>query len=237
MRELLAVVEEETAFVFGALDPELNTLVPTQRLWTKINDSIRGEERGGWLRPLTAMLSQFSLPTVAAYGSLLIVAGSFAFFLLTKQDDAMTAMASRSANISFERTRSEPVVDSVAPSFKQPADDFQAVRAVLGRPDPSRRIRTDRDTAAVVTRFVEGEETYVKTISNLERTVDKSERRPAQSVIAVRIAKGPGGHKRRHHENAAEVPPKPKSDITRQVLLNSYRTRSICSTRSTAEGN
>ena len=50
--ELLAVVEEETAFVFGALDPELNTLVPTQRLWTKINDSIRGEERGGWLRPL-----------------------------------------------------------------------------------------------------------------------------------------------------------------------------------------
>ncbi|MBK8812596.1 MAG: zf-HC2 domain-containing protein [Acidobacteria bacterium] len=223
--ELLAVVEEETAFVFGALDPELNTLVPTQRLWTKINDSIRGEERGGWLRPLTAMLSQFSLPTVAAYGSLLIVAGSFAFFLLTKQDDAMTAMASRSANISFERTRSEPVVDSVAPSFKQPADDFQAVRAVLGRPDPSRRIRTDRDTAAVVTRFVEGEETYVKTISNLERTVDKSKDALLSPSSRFAYEKDLAVINDAITRMRREVRRNPKSDIARQVLLNSYQNK------------
>ena len=42
---LLAEVEEETAFAFTALEQEFNTLVPTQRLWTKINQSIEVQHR------------------------------------------------------------------------------------------------------------------------------------------------------------------------------------------------
>ena len=36
---LMAEAEEESAFAFAALESELNTLVPTQRLWSKINQS------------------------------------------------------------------------------------------------------------------------------------------------------------------------------------------------------
>ena len=37
---LMAEAEEESAFAFSVIEQEFNTLVPTQRLWTKINDSI-----------------------------------------------------------------------------------------------------------------------------------------------------------------------------------------------------
>ena len=41
---LLAQAEEESSMVYSVLDRELNTLVPTQRLWTRINDSITEEK-------------------------------------------------------------------------------------------------------------------------------------------------------------------------------------------------
>ncbi|MGI8639065.1 MAG: anti-sigma factor family protein, partial [Pyrinomonadaceae bacterium] len=45
---LMAEAEEESAFAFSALEQEFNTLVPTQRLWTKINDSIVRERKSVW---------------------------------------------------------------------------------------------------------------------------------------------------------------------------------------------
>jgi hypothetical protein len=44
---LLAVAEDENSFVFSALDREMNALVPTQRLWSRINDSIETEKPDG----------------------------------------------------------------------------------------------------------------------------------------------------------------------------------------------
>jgi len=49
---LLARAEEEMSIVFPALEREFNTLVPTQRLWTRINESIVEEKRSApfWQR-------------------------------------------------------------------------------------------------------------------------------------------------------------------------------------------
>src|SRR5437868_1718129 len=41
---MLAQAEDESAVVFSALESEFNTLVPTHRLWSKINDSITIEK-------------------------------------------------------------------------------------------------------------------------------------------------------------------------------------------------
>jgi hypothetical protein len=41
---LMAEADEENSVVFSALERELNTLVPTQRLWTRINESIEVEK-------------------------------------------------------------------------------------------------------------------------------------------------------------------------------------------------
>ena len=40
-----AEAEDETAIAFSALEREYDTLVPTHRLWTKINDSIAVEKK------------------------------------------------------------------------------------------------------------------------------------------------------------------------------------------------
>ncbi|CAN5570797.1 hypothetical protein BH20ACI4_BH20ACI4_04200 [soil metagenome] len=86
---LLSAAEEESAFAFSALDGELNTLVPTQRLWSKINDSIIEEKRkhSFWFN-FTSFVSSPSLkisnPSVAAFASLFIVAGLFAALLISR---------------------------------------------------------------------------------------------------------------------------------------------------------
>ncbi len=70
---LLAEAEDETAFAFSALESELNTLVPTQRLWSKINDSIGKEEKSFWHK----IYLFISNPTSIAFASMLIVFGVF----------------------------------------------------------------------------------------------------------------------------------------------------------------
>lgn len=69
----VAEAEQESAYAFAALETELDTLVPTQRLWTKINDSIESEanERTVW----QAITDFLTTPMAAGFASILIVFG------------------------------------------------------------------------------------------------------------------------------------------------------------------
>jgi len=73
----LAVAEDENSFVFSALDREMNTLVPTQRLWNRINDSIEIEKASApyWHQFVAFVSTSFSSPTMTAAAGLLIVFG------------------------------------------------------------------------------------------------------------------------------------------------------------------
>lgn len=87
---LLSEAEDETAFAYSAMEQEFNnTLVPTQRLWTKINSSIEEERRSksAWQRILAGVSGfafQLSRPSVAAFASLLFVLGTFSFLWLSR---------------------------------------------------------------------------------------------------------------------------------------------------------
>lgn len=74
---MLAVADEESSFAFDALEQEFNTLVPTQRLWTKINDSIELEKKSFW----TPIFAFFKQPSIAAFAGLIVVVGLFALVL------------------------------------------------------------------------------------------------------------------------------------------------------------
>lgn len=78
----LSKAEDETAFAYSALEQEFNALVPTQRLWAKINCSIEEERRSKsvWQRVLAGvsiLASQLSRPSIAAFASLFLVVGTF----------------------------------------------------------------------------------------------------------------------------------------------------------------
>src|SRR6186713_699347 len=81
---MLADAENESAMVFSALDREFNTLVPTQRLWTKINDSIETDKasRPFWQRALAFVTVALSNPSFAVAAGLIIVVGIFAIFFI-----------------------------------------------------------------------------------------------------------------------------------------------------------
>jgi hypothetical protein len=88
---LLTQAEEESAFAFSALEQEINLLVPTHRLWAKINDSIEKQEKRKSVRQnVFAFVSSFrniSNQTIAAFASLLIVVGLFTSVLILRNND------------------------------------------------------------------------------------------------------------------------------------------------------
>jgi hypothetical protein len=102
----LSEAEDETAFAYSALEQEFNTLVPTQRLWAKINCSIEEERRGksAWKRILagvSVLASQLSKPSVAAFASLVLVVGTFStlFVLRPVPDNNSLAVNEKPASV------------------------------------------------------------------------------------------------------------------------------------------
>src|SRR5438034_6018915 len=63
----LASAEEESAFVFSVLEREMDTLVPTQRLWTKINGTIEVERQSAsfWKKVWAFITVSLANPSIA----------------------------------------------------------------------------------------------------------------------------------------------------------------------------
>jgi hypothetical protein len=91
----LAEAEDETAMVFSALEREYDTLVPTHRLWTKINDSIGIEKKQSsvWQRFLASVSVLISSPSMAVAAGVLVVFGLFAVILTLQNDTNIPAIA------------------------------------------------------------------------------------------------------------------------------------------------
>lgn len=101
---LLAEAEDETAFAFGALEREFDTLVPTHRLWTKINDSIVVEKKQSsvWQRFLTAVSVYLANPSVTVAAGIFVVFGLFTVFLISQGETASTQLAEVKAPLLIE---------------------------------------------------------------------------------------------------------------------------------------
>jgi len=184
---LLADAEEETALAFSALEQEFNTLVPTQRLWAKINDSIEREKKSFW-KPIFAFLLQ---PQTAAFASLLFVAVVSVTLLSLKPDAPTGYVRQKSENkqadvqpvsknqeppvVAIRRASPEKNVETV--NFKQSSNEYRAVKTpyVAEKSSPAAvKTRIDNPTVenSVAAENVSGEESYVKTIATLTETVN-----------------------------------------------------------------
>lgn len=99
----LSEAEDESAVAYTALEQEFDTLVPTQRLWAKINGSLEEERKSKsvWQKVLAGVSGlgwHLSKPSVAAFASLLLVFGTFSALWLSrpipKDDDLRVANSS-----------------------------------------------------------------------------------------------------------------------------------------------
>lgn len=229
-----AEAESEATFVFSALDREMDTLVPTQRLWNKINDSIAEEKaQMPWWEKAWALESVGLMnPSIAVAASLVIVVGVFAAVWMNR--------APVNSSVPSNQIASKPNVPTTAPA---PVDNNITVSNV-----PDTVVSTDsprieraafkaeprhmtvapavvRSGSASFADPLAGESSYVSTISTLAKTVeDKKDGvlRPSQRVAFERdmamvddsIAK-----------MRKEVKRNPKNETARQVLYSSYQNK------------
>ena len=232
-----AEAEDEAAIVFPALERELNTLVPTQRLWNKINDSIAIEKQRlpWWQKTWQVLAASLANPSIAVAASIVVVIGIFAaiWINMAPVETVNTPNLTAASKPAVASTNSVAAVNSPAPvaassSPDQVAATTREVERASYRPEPQRTSTAPavvKRTAAPSADVTAGEESYVNTISTLSKTVeDKKDGvlRPSQRVSFERdmavvndtIVK-----------MKSEVKRNPKNETARQVLYSSYQNK------------
>ncbi len=228
---MLAEAEDETAMVFPVLAREFDTLVPTQRLWARINESIAVERRPAWSRILSFLAATLANPSMAAAASLLIVFGVFAAFWVNKNvvneqptasvpDVAAKVTAVQPVLTPTTSTIGDNVTDDLA---SRPRVERAAYREEVRRTAPATTAMTAVPTAIA---YLPGEESYVKTISSLSKTVDEQKEagvlRPSQRVSFERDMAVVNDAIARMKK---EVKRNPRNESAKQVLYSSYQNK------------
>jgi hypothetical protein len=182
---LLAQAEEESSMVYSVLDRELNTLVPTQRLWTRINDSITEEKSrtSVWQRVAAFVSASFLSPSFASAAAILMVVGLGVVVWNFNAGDAQGDMASNvqqkpppAASISQQDLAPIGPV-TVAKKEDESKEDFK--ESTLPDREVERMVRANYvqrgpkpvNAVPASARYLPGEESYINTINDLQQSV------------------------------------------------------------------
>lgn len=228
---MLAAAEDESAIVFPALEREINALVPTQRLWNKINCSIRAERdnRPLWHKAWTFLAVAFANPSIAGAASLLIVVGISTAVWLNKTTAFDTFSSSDTAtrvavDLAIAPAPATPTVSPQIPRIQSAVQPLVRVERVAYRSE-TRLTASDLTVNTRSTGYLPGEESYVKTISSLNQTVEEQKDgilRPSErisyerdmAVVNYTIVK-----------MKTEVNRNPRNESAKRVLYSSYQNK------------
>lgn len=249
---LLSAAEEESAFAFSALDGDLNTLVPTQRLWLKINDSITEEKRKSsfWYNFKT-FLSNLSRPSIAAFASLLIVFGLFAALFVSrpipnngdvvvKENTLESIKIKTSEPPTKETTENTPPIEAV--TSDENFSDVPTITKADFRPNRNEKISAVKTVYVNQSRnpkpeiknpnpvisapqFLPGEETYIRTIANLSDTVNSQKDAVLKPSARFAYEKDLAIVNDAIDKMKTEVKKNPKNEAAKDILFASYQNK------------
>jgi len=237
---MLAEAEDQSTLVFSALEREFNTLVPTQRLWSKINGSIATERDSlpFWQKVYAFLTVALVNPSFAAAASLVIVIGIFAAVWMNRtpvSTDLAVSVSPPPQTAQQISTVSMPAVSLSSPDTDdreiEPArastSDYRVERAAYRSESRRTNAAPAGDASATISNgYMAGEESYVRTISALAKTVEEQKDggilRPSERIAYERdmavvndtIAK-----------MKTEVKRNPKNESAKQVLYSSYQNK------------
>lgn len=187
---LIARSEEENEAVFAMLDREMNTLVPTQRLWNSITAALADEKKQAsiWDRIRDGIRTAFAGPSITVAASVLLVFGIFTAMLTLRDpglDQPGPLVASGPVAASSQPTQtnigpagvpasSEKVDPGITETRYRPEKVKDLIRTAEYRPQ---RQPVRAQPAVVVetvpaNRYMAGEESYLRTIASLNQSVD-----------------------------------------------------------------
>lgn len=242
---LIAQAEEENSQVFAMLDREINTLVPTQRLWSNISVALAEEKSrvSFWDKARGYVFALFANPSLGVAASVLVVAGLFAAVWTLRSPVANVPnsefVASQPAPNSDPKIQEVNITGGEMPIAAPQPGPIQ-VKETNYSPDkvaklasnavykPNREpVRVEnalvREPAAEA--YLPGEESYIKTIADLKQSVDGRKDLvldPSSRMAYERdIAVVNDSIKRMK----AVVKKNPKNQAAKQVLYSSYQNK------------
>ena len=240
----VAAAEEETALTFAALEQEFNTLVPTQRLWAKINDSIETEksEKSFW----TPIFAFFKQPSIAAFAALIIVAGIFVILMNrgNVEKNQTTAAVGQNTKIAAPTTaKSIETEIQAAPSNDEPkfvaaanVKNYRAANRVVAA-NVKREIRQPKikKSAAEIenntpsplplNETLTGEDSYIKTIATLTETVNNRKDEVLKASARFAFERDLAIADSAITTMKAEVKQNPQDVAAKQILRASYQNK------------
>lgn len=243
----LADAEEETAFAFNALEQEFNTLVPTHRLWAKINDSIERERKSFW-KPILAF---FRNPAMATFAAFLIVFSLFVAYLNSTNNNSsyianvpeskpgVAVPVSNPSTSNESNNQTSPVLPSEDEDFREERvsapqktnKNNRAVNANFAANAPKNLAQEATNQVEVpkaqpaVYQYLPGEEGYIKTISTLEKTIDERKDEVLRPSSRMAYEKDLALVNDAIKKMKLEVRKNPKNESAKQVLLSSYQSK------------
>jgi predicted RND superfamily exporter protein len=248
---LLADAEEETALTFSALEEEFSAFVPTNRLWTKINDSIERNKKTFW----QTVFARFSNPTVAVFASLVIVVGLFVAMLSVKTNDNQNFIAKNNSGEQIttspiskvdlpQNAQFEPKVSDTESVIILPSNDDKnkprIVKATFSEKENSQRQIGIQKSNSVINKNpkspvdvepttsgenLSGEDSYVITIATLEKTVDSHKDEVLKPAARFAFERDLAVTDDAIKKMRAEVKKNPKNEAAKDVLRASYENK------------
>ena len=244
----LSEAEEETAFAFSALENEFNTLVPTQRLWTKINESIVEEKKQNsvWHRVWAFISVALLNPSIAVAAGIFVVFGIFAVALVMRPVTENPTVVISQSNSSTTQTPKLPnnVDDKVlvsAPILPISAESSPILK-VSNRQNPRensfqklvvktgfREIERPKTKNQILKTenllYLPAEESYVKTIATLRQTVDGQKDAVMKPSSRISFERDLAVVNDSIERMKKEVRKNPKNETVKQVLYASYQNK------------
>ncbi len=244
---LLAEAEDETAFAFSALESELNTLVPTQRLWSKINNSIEKKERTFWEK-LYAFVSN---PASIAFASMLIVFAIFVGILNLQQTDKPEKSVaqkiqnkqipvlpvSKSETNTAQNPQTNELPEIKIAETKSEEKDYQVVKTKFEKAKESPKINKQNNLnpktpdvepnyePRMASENLSGEDSYLKTIAALTKTVDSRKDETLKPSARFAFEKDLAVIDDAIGKMQTEVKKNPKNETAKEMLRASYQNK------------
>ena len=228
--------ENESAAVFAALDGQYNSLVPTQRLWSKINDALETEKENAsvWNRARAFVSTALLSPSFAGAAGLLIVFGFISVMWLSKPEvnapqpgpsTVAVAPATKTSDVvttPMPGRIAEPIINAAAATARSNNAGFRFVKASFS---PQRAAGTAPEAPATSRVEIPGEDSYLKTIDSLAKSVEMqkdSVMRPGERIAYERdmAVVNDAIEKVRN-----QVRRNPKNESAREVLYSSYQNK------------
>jgi hypothetical protein len=240
---LLAQAEEENAQVFAMLAREMNSLVPTQRLWSSITVAIAEEKRQHslWDKIRSGIMAAFANSSITVAASVLLVFSIFAT-IWSLRAPVGNETAGR-VNSTAAGLPTQPVADFQTtgtdvrplPAAGDPSDGIRSPGRIRGRVQTANyRPRNGsvhaqqavlRGSEPSVEESLPGEESYIRTIADLKENVDSRKDLIMSPSTRVSFERDLAVVNDSIKKMKEVVSRNPKNQAAKQVLYSSYQNK------------